>query len=59
MADKLDVDKEDRAGVVWWRIGALEKRVSRLENFIIGVLIMLAASVVVGLLALLNLPKPS
>jgi hypothetical protein len=40
------------------RLGELERRVGRLEAFVLGVLCAIALSVLGGLVALLNLPRP-
>jgi len=43
-------------GLVLYRLQQLEKRVSRIEMFILSGLCMIAASFMAGLFALLNLP---
>lgn len=43
-------------GLVLYRLQQLEKRVSRIEVFILSGLCMIAASFMAGLFALLNLP---
>lgn len=40
------------------RLGDLERRVGRLEAFVLGVLCTIALSVLGGLVAVLNLPRP-
>jgi len=40
------------------RLAELERRVGRVEAFILGVLCAIALSVLGGLVALLNLPRP-
>lgn len=40
------------------RLGELERRIGRVEAFILGVLCAIALSVLGGLVALLNLPRP-
>lgn len=40
------------------RLAELERRVGRIEAFILGVLCAIALSVLGGLVALLNLPRP-
>lgn len=47
----------DRA-LVKHRLAELERRVGRVEAFILGVLCAIALSVLGGLVALLNLPRP-
>jgi len=47
----------ERALVVH-RLDELERRVGRVEAFILGVLCTIALSVLGGLVALLNLPRP-
>ena len=44
-------------GLVLYRLQQLEKRVSRIEMFILSGLCMIAASFMAGLFALLNLPS--
>lgn len=44
-------------GLVLYRLQQLEKRVSRIEVFILSGLCMIAASFMAGLFALLNLPS--
>lgn len=41
-----------------YRIRGLERRVGRIEAFLLGVLCTIALSVLGGLAALLNLPRP-
>ena len=41
------------------RLSELERRVGRIEAFLLGVLCAIALSVLGGLIAVLNLPKPS
>lgn len=40
------------------RLAELERRIGRVEAFILGVLCAIALSVLGGLVALLNLPRP-
>ena len=40
------------------RLAELERRVGRLEAFVLGVLCTIALSVLGGLVAVLNLPRP-
>ena len=47
----------DRA-LVHHRLADLERRIGRVEAFILGVLCNIALSVLGGLVALLNLPRP-
>ncbi len=47
----------DRA-LVNHRLTELERRIGRVEAFILGVLCAIALSVLGGLVALLNLPRP-
>ncbi len=47
----------DRA-LVHHRLAELERRIGRVEAFILGVLCTIALSVLGGLVALLNLPRP-
>lgn len=44
--------------LVCHRLAELERRVGRVEAFILGVLCAIALSVLGGLVALLNLPRP-
>ena len=52
---RRDVDPD--ALKVLYRLQQLEKRVSRIEMFILSGLCMIAASFMAGLFALLNLPS--
>lgn len=45
-------------GLVNHRLAELERRVGRIEAFLLGVLCAIALSVLGGLVALLNLPRP-
>lgn len=47
--------REDN-GLVKYRLDQHDKRIARIENFILGVLCMFAFAVIGGLLALINLP---
>lgn len=58
-ADEGMIDKppsSNQFGLVLYRLQQLEKRVSRIELFILSGLCMIAASFMAGLFALLNLP---
>ncbi|MEQ8816568.1 MAG: hypothetical protein RLO51_26265 [Thalassobaculum sp.] len=48
----------DARSLVNHRLAELERRVGRVEAFILGVLCAIALSVLGGLVALLNLPRP-
>lgn len=57
---------EGRWAVTWYRLGQIEekiekeviKRISRIEAFILGLLIIIATSVLIALLSVVGLPKP-
>jgi hypothetical protein len=58
-AGEGEMDKppsSNQFGLVLYRLQQLEKRVSRIEVFILSGLCMIAASFMAGLFALLNLP---
>lgn len=47
----------DDRNFVKYRLDQLDKRVGRIENFILGVLCMFALAIIGGLFALINLPN--
>lgn len=51
-------DSGTERSLVNHRLAELERRVGRVEAFILGVLCAIALSVLGGLVALLNLPRP-
>lgn len=56
--DVIDAPPQtNQFGLVLYRLQQLEKRVSRIEMFILSGLCMIAASFMAGLFALLNLPS--
>lgn len=56
--DEMDTPPaSNQFGLVLYRLQQLEKRVSRIEVFILSGLCMIAASFMAGLFALLNLPS--
>jgi hypothetical protein len=59
-AEEVNMDtppSTNQFGLVLYRLQQLEKRVSRIEVFILSGLCMIAASFMAGLFALLNLPS--
>lgn len=53
-----NVNSSVERALVNHRLAELERRVGRVEAFILGVLCAIALSVLGGLIALLNLPRP-
>lgn len=51
-------ERRPEGPLLHYRMRDLERRVGRIEAFLLGVLCTIALSVLGGLAALLNLPKP-
>ncbi|NQW10816.1 MAG: hypothetical protein HQ481_13165 [Alphaproteobacteria bacterium] len=53
---RADARPQAERGLIGYRLGELERRVGRLEAFVLGMLCTIALSVLGGLIAVIGLP---